>query len=440
MHFARISMSTRTRLAAALIALVTSAGLVACQSPPLAPISSEARGFFMVPAVPLPGYGTYDSGSRDEFTGVGILPDGTIVSAGYSMPLQGDQTPAGVLNSGATMVLTRPDGTAWAKTYAHDNARLYDVAISPDGTMVVTASARSFDGVTLPSDEQGGSILAKISEDGSIIWVHGFGSVFNSVPPVNVSTDGSIYVVGADNDELIDKFTPDGDLVWAKSPGLDQVNGIAVTHDGGIIAAGINPHIPQLDACDTTYTNGNCPTVVRMTSDGDIAWTSSLWSDDWSTYPMVTLAGVTVDVDGSAVVIGSTGIGSFISKLSNDGSVEWTHTFTNDVSPGSIHMGFRSIATSPQGDYIVSGIYYQCIAGKQSSALVADIDASGSILWYRCLGDGDNNSLNAVAIATDGSIAAVGTSSTLDTSNGDPNGLFTGNALLARLTSTGDIN
>lgn len=278
------------------------------QAPPIAPISSEARGFFNVPTVPLLGYGTYDGGSSDEFTGVGILPGGSVVAVGYSMFLQGNQTPASVLNPGAIMVLTRPDDT-----------------------MVVTASSTGLDGIALLSDEQGGSVLAKISADGSVVWLHGFDSAFNSPIPVSVATYGRI------------------------------------------------------------------------------------------------------------VVVGSAGIGSFASKILSDGSVEWTHTFTNGVSSGFNRMGFRSITTSPQGDYIVSGSYSQCVAGKSSSALVADIDASGSIVWYRCLGDGDSNSLSAVATATDGSIAAVGMSSTLDPSNGDPNGIFTGNALLARLTPNGGI-
>lgn len=406
-----------------------------------------------VSPVKLPGMEIY-SGDMNSFNGVLTMSDGTLVTVGgtRSMASLSESWPDGI---GPILMTTQPDGTSWFTKYDNDMGQsLSDLAETPEGDIIVVGSAYGLNG----PDTQYGALVAEIDRTGTVVWKKLFGTSFDIFNSVIVGADGSIYVCGALKDTygelhpsdiqapasykstpVLVKFTSQGDLVWVKNLGLDNLSSVASSPDGDIVVAGTNPAATgQPVGC---IRNSDCPTVIKVSSNGEIVWAQNFWSDDLNSMFIVTPSDVTVNANGDIYDIGAFGnsltygdVNAYAARFSADGAMMWLHTF-----PGSSDNHFRfyvfsAVAASPTSGVIIVGSG-QTVGTSNFSALVASLDDDGSLVWYQGLGTDHFNRFSAVTFASDGSIAAVGYAT--QEQNGQPT--LQSDAIFARLTADGSI-
>jgi len=179
--------------------------------------------------------------------------------------------------------------------------------------------------------------------------------------------------------------------------GWDEFAALANTPDGHIIAVGT-----------TTSPDGDFPAqpgktgarlysavAASFTSDGKLVWARAYGGSKADGF-----TGVAVNPDGSIIVVGYTG--------------------------------------SPDGDFPKTTNDQLGLAG-QSDAVIAGLTPNGDLIWAKTYGGTRNDQFSAVAVGGDGSIALVGSTSSLDGSFPRPplSGYNTG--IIAKATPTGNI-
>jgi hypothetical protein len=170
------------------------------------------------------------------------------------------------------------DGSAgWTVTvesqFAGDNTP-GDVALAPDGSIVVSAAVRA-------GNQDTDIWVRKLSTtDGSETWTTSYSGEFDqngfSVDrggPLAVAADGTIYVAGEEfvnfetREAVLLAYAPDGGQpLWTLSP---QVNGLAHLHDAAGVAAG-----PEGEAYFSVVQPGVAWGfwLTRVAATGDVEW------------------------------------------------------------------------------------------------------------------------------------------------------------------------
>ena len=236
-----------------LTALTSAALLVPASSALAAPGDPD-------PAFDGDGMALIDFGGDDLGASVAIQPDGKIVLAGISAPspfgtsdyvvrrLNPDGTPDGSFSDDGEV---RVDFAAPGKT---SNDRPTSVALAPDGSVVVAGvtdanSSTNSSDMALARLTPGGALDSTFDGDGRATVNYGSADIAQDVA---VAGDGSVTVggsalLGLDDDFAVARLTPQGqpDKTWSTDGlssvhfnGAEEAHGIALTADGGVVAAG----------------------------------------------------------------------------------------------------------------------------------------------------------------------------------------------------------
>ncbi len=124
----------------------------------------------------------------------------------------------------------------------HDWAR--DIVESPDGGYYICGSTQSYGSGNFDI------FLARINENGDLIWLRTFGGThFDYGEKLALTDDGHIYIAGTTSsytndlnpDHILIKTDMEGNQVWQKvlgSENSDYTGGLAVTEDQGVIFSG----------------------------------------------------------------------------------------------------------------------------------------------------------------------------------------------------------
>ena len=223
---------------------------------------------------------------------------------------------------------------------------------------------------------------------------------------VAVAPDGSVYVCGVtqsagagSNDLLLAKFSSSGTVQWQKTlggSGDEDGYSVAVAPDGSVYVCG----------CIGSTTLGGARwdlLLVKFSSSGTVQWQKTLGGgvDDYG-------HSVAVASDGSVYVFGhaySAGVGEcdfLLAKFSSSGTVQWQKT----LGGGKGDYG-QSVAVAPDGSVYVGGFTYSAGVGDFDFFL-AKYSSSGTVQWYKTLGSSDEDVVNSVAVAPDGSVYICG--------------------------------
>lgn len=171
--------------------------------------------------------------------------------------------------------------------------------------------------------------VIKLSQSGGVQWVRAF-EYSSSQHPLNfggvcVDGQGNSYAVSTNGRSVVVKLDPAGNVLFQKSIngiyGNDnpfRPNAIALSPNGDVFVAGQNFGI---------WDNA----VLCLSSSGTLKWAKSLGSG--------FLASVVVDPVGSVYVLGDTGNGITLVKLSEIGGLLWSKTFTgSSLAPADIRL------------------------------------------------------------------------------------------------------
>jgi len=303
------------------------------------------------------------------------------------------------------------------------------VAVAGDGSIVTVGYTSSTDGDFLPSHGKEDALIVKYSPDGAKQWTTTLGGTgFDTLSGVAVAGDGSIIAVGytastdgdfpasgGAMDVLIVKYSPDGTQQWAKTMGgsdIDRFNGVAVAGDGSIIAVGI-----------TSSTGGDFPAshgredalIVKYGPDGAQAWAKTSGGSDSDYFWGVAVAG-----DGSIIAVGDTFSpgGDFprpkgendalIVKYAPDGTQQWVKT-----GGGSDIDHFVGVAVAGDGGIIAVGQTFSpdgdfAPVHGNGDALMVRYSPDGTQDWAKTAGGNETEGFAGVATAIGGSIITAG--------------------------------
>ena len=299
--------------------------------------------------------------------------------------------------------------------------------------------------------------LASYSPTGALLWVRDLPSSLGPGAQGNgiaLDASGNIVIVGSfagsltigggmlaatagRTDAFVAKFTPSGDLLWAKAfegIGVDQGNAVAVDALGNALVTGSYVGATAFGA--TTLTGAVASTfVTKIGPSGNV-----LWAKGFAGTATVSGTHIGIDAAGDAFVsgpyqgmvsIGATNLSlpagassAYVAKLTPTGAVSWAVGFG-----GTVNTTSGGLAVDPSGNVLVDGSFKSTVslggialssAGGSYNGYVAKLNTSGVGVWAKQVSGTDNIFVNS--LATDAQGAAYLGGSFIGTANFNPGG------------------
>ena len=269
--------------------------------------------------------------------------------------------------------------------------------------------------------------IAKISEDGGIIWTKDlpsdmgittsysrgmsatsdggfvFGGFFEETININ---DKKITSNGSD-DGIVGKFNKDGEIEWVNSYGTDEseaIYSIAGTSDGGAVVVGSISKdlvIGNYKISCKNLSDYNDVVIIKYDKDGNVKWAKQ---DAYSgmPYSIIELK------DGGIVLVGyyeeylipegelsSLGTTGFMTKLDENGNLLWKKS----ISSYPELFLFSSCASEDGGFYVSGQFYGEVMAENYQVSTNLDIfkpfigkyDSNGEVEWIKGIGTSSNS-------------------------------------------------
>ncbi|WP_299521497.1 hypothetical protein [Winogradskyella sp.] len=328
---------------------------------------------------------TYGGSGDDRGRNIIQTQDDGYAILGFSSSNNGDMTSNAGLQD-FWMAKLDPNGNiSWQKSFGFQGAdsgisiiQTNDQGYLISGILDVTASGGEGDTSRNSNRHAGGDYWAlKLDSSGDLEWSRYFGGNFTDTPEGVVQTDDNGFIIagGSDSDDTdissnigtydfwVIRISSTGDLVWEKSFGgtqIDEARAIVQTDDGNFIVAG-----------DT------------RSSDNDISNNKGA-ADLW------------------------------LLKISPDGNLIWEKTIG-----GSNFDVARAIIKSQNNGFVLAGSSRSSdidVAENkgQNDAWILKVDDNGNLLWEVSAGGSNIDFSYGVAELNDGSIVAVGDSTSSD--------------------------
>lgn len=299
-----------------------------------------------------------------------------------------------------------------------------------DGSIIMAGSTNSTDkSIGLNSKGELDFLVTKTNAVGNLVWAKSYGGSGNDVCNQVINTkDGGLLLVGSTNstsgdvvknqgktDVWMIKLSAIGDIQWQKTFGggfEDEGKSIVQTIDGGYVVVG------------TTYSRNGDITLNKGISDVWVFKVDSIGNFLWQK----TFGGNNLDEgnsiatlkDGSLIIGASTssangdvtnkklGQDAWVIKLNFSGILQWQKTFggnanefVSSIKPSNDGSLFFVGATT-SNDIDVSGNH-----GSQDLWLVK-MDSTANLIWQKCFGGSLADVGNDLVLLADGSLAAVG--------------------------------
>ncbi|MFN8417383.1 MAG: S8 family serine peptidase [Cytophagaceae bacterium] len=230
------------------------------------------------------------------------------------------------------------------------------------------------------------------------------------------SNAGDYYIVGASDDFYITKLNSSYAVQWTKKFGTTSTEVIyqsVATTDGGIISCGYNTIAGNQDVY-----------VVKTDLNGNLLW-SKTYGGSGSEFGF----NIQNTADGGYVIAGRTdsyggGLDCYLIKINATGTIQWSKAFGRS---GNDYI--MNCYQTPDGGYITSGSS-QAVAYSNYDWIITKLDASGSVVWTKCIGSSLDDGCRRMIVTSDGGYLCAG-HSRYRNSNSD--------ALVIKLDASGNI-
>jgi hypothetical protein len=336
----------------------------------------------------------------------------------------------------------------------------YDVAFNaqatPDGGYIVGGYTNSNNGNVAGNHGNSDAWIVKLSSNGSLDWQKCIGgSSSDNAFDILKTNDGGYILVGYTSsndgdvsgnqgqfDAWLIKLSSFGIIEWQRllgGTGLDQMNSVQQTPDGGYVAAG---HTYSNNG-DVVGTHGIQEAwVVKLSSAGTLQWQKPLGGTQND-----EASGIQITADGGYIVVGSTlsndgqvtgthgGYDAWVMKLSSTGDLEWQKALG-----GTLNDRAFAVQQTTEGGYIVAGSSSSNdgdVSGNHGGddAWVVKLSTNGAVEWQKTLGGTNNESAQSIQLTSDGGYVLSGF---VGSNNGDVTGSHGTNDMWAvKLSSAG---
>jgi hypothetical protein len=241
-----------------------------------------------------------------------------------------------------------------------------------------------------------------------------------------------------DLDYWIWKMDEKGDLDWQKSfggSGVDLLQSIRLTSDGGYILAGISDSKKGLDKHDDAKGNDDF-WIIKLDAKGNELWQKTIGGTGQEKLHSITL---TADggylLGGSSASYKSTNVSDvqdlfgktentrgnmdyWVVKLKKDGTIEWQKTLG-----GKYADELKSVVVLENGNYLLGGTSNSPTSGDKTQDNLGfndfwliQLDPAGNMIWQQTIGGSEDDNLFALTATKDGGFI-VGGNSNSGTSN-----------------------
>lgn len=297
----------------------------------------------------------------------------------------------------------------------------HSVAVDNSGNIFVTGQT---DGAIDGNVNAGSTDMFLTKFDGDeIAWTKQIGtSEIDVGKSVTVDSSGNIFVTGYTDGDLdgnlndgsvdifLTKFYSDGSFAWTKqwgTSGQEYGQSVAVDNSGNIFVTGYTDG----DLDGNTNAGSSDIFLTKLKSDGSFEWTQQ-----WGTIKFDTGNSLLVDSSGNIFITGhtsgtfdgntdSTGIGVFLTKLSDNGSVIWTKQW----GTGENDYG-ESVSIDSFGNIFVAGHTNSDVDGYNivSRMFLTKLNSDGSEVWIKVWGSNGDDEVSCLTIDSSGNIFVAG--------------------------------
>lgn len=384
-------------------------------------------------------------GSKNESgQAVKKTSDGGFIVLGFTQSNDGDVT--GKTNDSYDVWVLKYDSESqleWTKTFGGTNdERGNDIIQTTDGGYAIIGFTYSNDGDVSNNNGQEDFWVIKLDAQGSLNWQKTYGfSGIDTGYSILQTNDGGYFITGvldvtssngagntkntqtqhAGGDYWSIKLDQSGTIQWSKYFGgffSDTAYDAIQTADQGFIIIGSS------DSADTDISNNKGSYdfwVVKISDSGILEWEKNFGGDEIDEARAIADSG-----DGNYFIIGdtrsedldiSTNLGAadvWVIKISPSGQLLWEKTYGGE----NFDVG-RAITTTNDNGFVISGSSRSQTGNLtknngQNDGWVFKIDSNGSIKWQQSIGGSNIDFLYGVTQLDNGTIIAVGESSSND--------------------------
>jgi hypothetical protein len=217
-----------------------------------------------------------------------------------------------------------------------------------------------------------------------------------------------------ETDGVAARFDRDGNVLWRKTFGgmaFDEFASVVAAGDGGFTVAGMRDAVMPLDKRQMR------PWLIKLDALGNPQWETI-----YGTNREVTFSEVILCADGGFAVAGKAAQHKYsataeptlvnadflLSKFDRNGKLIWTKTrnLKKDES-------FFSLLQTADGGFVAAG-YTTPKDEDSSTSIITSFDPSGALRWSKYYGGSENSIIYSLARGADGSIVALGNSTSLN--------------------------
>lgn len=298
-------------------------------------------------------------------------------------------------------------------------------------------------------------LISSISNAQDILWEKSYGGkhaeyLFDAQPTadygfilagssISGKTGNKEDANKGDLDYWIWKMDEKGDLDWQKSfggSGVDLLQSIQLTSDGGYILAGISNSKKGLDKQDDSKGNDDF-WIIKLDAKGNELWQKTIGGSGQEKLHSIILTN-----DGGYLLGGSSSsyksvkgidgvedlfaksentrgnLDYWVVKLKKDGTIEWQKTLG-----GKYADELKSVSILANGNYLLGGTSNSPISGDKTEDnfglndyWLIQLDKTGNMVWQQTIGGSQDDNLFALTSTKDGGFI-VGGNSNSATSN-----------------------
>ena len=370
--------------------------------------------------------------------------DGGFAILGYTQSLDGDIV--GKINESFDFWLLKLNsnlGIEWDKTYGGtEDDRGGDLIQTSDGGYVIAGYTGSSDGDVKNNNGNRDFWIAKTDRTGNLLWENSFGFSGADEAFSLIETNDNHYIVSgvldvtasegqgnngrqsarhAGGDFWTVKISLDGKLIWSRFYGgsfTDSPRDILENAENELLSVGTSDSYDV----DITKNKGTYDFwVVKSNMDGDLIWEKSFGGGE-----IDEASGITATKDGAYLIVGDTrsdeqdvslNMGAadlWIIKISDNGELLW------DKSIGGSNFDVaKSICPSASNGYIIAGSSRSSDGDVeknqgQNDAWIVKIGDKADLVWELTVGGSEIDFAYDAVQLIDGSIIAVGETSSSD--------------------------